>query len=375
MRYREADIEALKAVDVMHAYCSAVLGQGKLFGRVWKYPCPFGSHTRLKLEVAERGGAGVAICRACNRGGSVFDIAAAVLGVDARRDFLRCVEEVAEKTGVRMADAGSLPPSCRRSAHALPTPCRRPVADSGAQVEYLPAEDERSALEAVARAAGNEAAMRRHAAALGLPFEAVMFHTRAEEAAPLGLLGLTRDERLLYVYTARDAAGSLRVTMTKRRGMAGDKPRFLAHGRKCGLWGADAIADARRVIITEGESDCLALRASVWAWADAWAQDEPETFPPQASFPVVLAKPDAGTFRPSWAAALRGRDVILAADADTAGKDGAQRTANILREAGVRRVFLWTPEPPCKDARAALDVSRPWRLAESLFIDKKPLYE
>ena len=370
MRYRETDIEALKAPDVMHSYCAAALGPGRRFGNVWKYPCPFGAHARLKLEVAEKDGAGVAICRACGKGGTVFDIAAAVLGVGRRAEFLRCVQSVAEKTGAHLMPEDDGPAPRRRAAHAraLQGHCK-PAALPPPPPEWLPPQDEAAALDMVRRAAAAPDAVRRHAAALGLPADAFLYHTDME-AAPCGMLGIDERGALVYVYT-RIIDGRPRVSMTKRRALPGESPRFLAHGRKCHLWGADAARAAARVIITEGESDALAMRAAFWAWADSWAHESPETYPPANVFPAVVAKPDAGTFRDEWARELMEKDVILCADADEAGSKGAQATAAALHAAGVRRVFIWTPPPPAKDARAALDTARPWKLAENVITHKK----
>lgn len=373
MRYSDADIEALKAPNVLHAYCTAALGNGRRFGNVWKYPCPYGAHTRLKLEVAERNGCGVALCRACQQGGTVFNIAAAVRGLDPHRDFLQCVEEVAAQTGYLLTEQEDAP---HRHAKRSPSPQRRPGVQHAPSPPpapvYLPPDGENEALAAVRHAAAHPEELEAHAAALGLPADVLHYHTNMEEAAPLGLLGLTPAGLLLYVYTDTDEAGRVRVQSTKTRNAPGKEPRFIQRGSKAGLWGAGALraAPCRRVIITEGESDCLALRAAVWAWLTHWAHDEPESLPEMAAFPLVLAKPDAGTFRDEWAIPLRGVDVILAIDADEAGQKGATRTAETLRAAGVSRIFTWTPPAPHKDARAALDPARPWLLAEHLMTHK-----
>lgn len=372
MKYSEADIEALKAPGVLHDYCAAALGAGKRFGNVIKYPCPFGAHTRLKLEVTEKNGNGVAYCHACGTGGTVFSVAAAVRGLDAQKDFLQCVEEVAERIGYRLTPADDAPPHTRRKPAAAPPPIRRaPAAPPPAAPVYLPAEHEQAAFEAVKRAAARPDKMKEHAAALGLPDSVLLFHTDEKEAAALGLLGLDAAGRLIYVYTARDAAGALRITMTKRRSRPGEMPRFMARGGKSALWGIAAARDAARVIITEGESDALAVRAAFWEWFTLWAQDSPDTLPAADIFPAICAKPDAGTFREAWAAELRGKDCILCADNDPAGEDGAKKTARILHAAGVRRVFIWHAPAPAKDARAALDAARPWLLADDIMLNKK----
>lgn len=379
-----ADVAALKAPEVLHAYCRAALGAGKQKGRLTFYPCPFGTHSRLKLEVTERDGVGVALCRACNTGGTVFDVAAGVLGLDVKRDFASVVRGVADTVGYILRDDGTETPrkgSRKRKAgfsrpvgvSAPPAPAR--TADK--PLEYLPPEMERAALDAVRRAADNPTRMATYAALLGIPFDCLMYHTRTEDAAALGLLGLDERGRLLYVYTHRPAPGEpVRVHLVKFRckeipWRPGDDRSFhIPRGcSKDKLWGMDALTAAGVVVITEGESDALAVRAAFWAWLDDWAHNAPETYPYDA-MPAVVCKPDASTFKESWAHRLRGKDVILVADSDVAGRTGAESTARILHAAGVRRVFIWTPTG-VKDARAALDATEPWLLAEDIVENKK----
>ena len=100
----ESDKAALKAPDVLHAYCRAALGAGKQVGRLTFYPCPFGAHSRPKLEVTERNGVGVCLCRSCDKGGTVFDVAAGVLGMDAGKDFPAVVQSVADAVGYVLHD-------------------------------------------------------------------------------------------------------------------------------------------------------------------------------------------------------------------------------------------------------------------------------
>ena len=381
MNMSAADVAALKAPDVLHAYCRAALGAGKQEGRLTFYPCPWGAHSRPKLEVSERDGVGVAMCRACDCGGTVYDVAAGVLGLDARKDFPAVVQAVADAVGyVLREDAAEIPRKGYRKgqtgfsrplgAVATPAPAR-PVEKP---LEYLPPDEEAAALDAVRRAAENPVRMAEHAALLGLPLDVLMLHTDIQEAGALGLLGLGKGGRLLYVYTHRPAAGEpVRVVGVKTLNLPGVEPRFLMRGSKQMPWGWDAVEAAGLVFVTEGESDALAVRAALWAWLDDWAHNEPDSFPAADAWPVVVGKPDAGTFRDTWARRLVGKDVELIVDNDDAGRKGAEKTAGILRAAGVRRVFVWTPPAGVKDARAALDVSRPWLLADSLFFGRKEL--
>lgn len=391
MKYAADDIAALRSVDVARAYAERVLGAPKREGAAWLYPCPFHSHSRPKLRIdAAADGAGVAVCKVDGVQGDVFTLAAAVLGLDARRDFAVCVEEVAEKTGYTLRPVGDAAAARkgtrRRAAKGFPlhTPSQKVQAApqeaasvaAAAPLEYLPADDERAALQAVERAAAAPAAMARHADALGLPADAVQVHTDPREAAALGLLGLDERGRLLYVYTHREGQ-AVRVLMVKRRSLpeevAGGAPRFLCRGCKQALYGADALPSSCSVFITEGESDALAVRAAFWAFLDGWAHDSPADFPAPDNVPLVVGKPDAGTFKPTWADAMHGKDVTLIADADDAGRAGAEKTAAVLRAAGACRVFVWVPAGGCKDARAALDAARPWLLAEDILLNRKEL--
>lgn len=387
--FSQADLAALKAADTARAYAERVLGAPKREGASWYFPCPFHTHARPKLRIdAAPDGAGLAVCKADGVQGDVFTLAAAVLGLDARRDFAACVQDVAEKTGYTLradAPADSRKPARRGRAgtfnriNAAGTP-RLGAQDAAeradaAPLAYLPADDEAAALEAVRRAAGNVEQMARHADALGLPLSALLVHTDIADAARLGLLGLDTAGRLLYVYTRRDG-GRVRVLMVKRRSLpdevAQGAPRFLCHGSKQSLYGADAARDCGEVFITEGESDALAVRAAVWCFMDDWAHNSPDDYPPDG-LPSVVAKPDAGTFRAAWADALRGKSVTLITDADDAGREGARKTADVLRAAGVRRVHLWMPGGGVKDARAAFDLAHPCNLADDILMNRKEM--
>lgn len=368
------DIAALRAPDVLQEYCRAALGAGKQIGRLTFYPCPYGSHTRPKLETTEKDGCGVAMCRACNRGGTVYDIAAAVEGIDPRKDFARCVQTVADAVGYTLADTGTenAPKKSHRRRKGAFSACwgisAPPAEQTPAEklLELLPPEEEAAALDAVRRLAARPDLQAQFAAMLNLPPWIIQSHADIQECACRGLLGVDKRERLLYVYTSCPADGEpVRVLGVKTRNPQGVEPRFLMRGRKSALWGIDSAEYAGMVIVTEGESDALAVRASVESELEKWLTDEPETYPEKA-LPAVVAKPDAGTFRESWAHALRGKSVVLLADGDEAGQKGAEATAEALKKAGVRMVKKWTPAEGKKDARTAFDPARPWLLMRDI---------
>jgi len=381
MKIHAADVSALKSPDVLHAYCRAALGAGKQVGRLMFYPCPWGAHSRPKLEVAERDGNGVCICRACDKGGTVFDVAAGVLGVDVKQDFSAVVQAVADAVGYVLRDDCTEKPKKghRKRKAGFSRPLRAVAAPASARpvekpLEYLPPDEEAAAMDAVRRLAGSPAEIERWAGLLGVPKSVIEFHSDIQESAVLGLLGLDVRGRLLYVYTHCPGVGEpVRVVGVKTRNLPGTEPRFLMRGSKQRPWGWDAVDAAGLVLVTEGESDALAVRAAVWAWLEDWAKNDPDSYPAADEMPAVVAKPDAGTFRDAWARKLVGKDVELLVDNDDAGRKGAEKTAEILRAAGVRRVFVWTPAAGVKDARAALDAARPWLLADDLIFGRKEI--
>lgn len=381
MMYTAADVAALKSADVLQDYCRAVLGAGAMVGRVMYYPCPWGAHSRPKLTTAERDGVGVCKCWACGQGGTVFDVAAGVLGVDVRKDFAACVQAVADAVGYRLTEAdkesarkghrsrkaGAI---ARGGASTLPAPEKAVKMN----LEYLPPEQEAAALEAVRGLRDNKGLLHDYAVSLGLPYEVLLSHTDIEGCAARGLLGMGKGGRLLYVYThVPDDGEAVRVFAVKRRNLPGESPRFLMTGRKQLPWGMDSVTGRGEIFVTEGETDALAVRAALEVWLDIWLHTSPDDYPVADDLPAVVAKPDAGTFREAWARLLVGKNVTLVIDDDEAGRKGAAATAEILHAAGVRRVFTWTPPAGVKDARAALDAARPWLMADSLLTERLEL--
>lgn len=376
-----ADIARLLTPDAMAAVLANYASpRGTCHGKP-RYTCPLHAHKHpdkphLRIDTGKDGRA-IAICDTYGVMGDIFSLIGQVQGIT---DYIGQVHAAADALGYRLAeDTPRRPRGTRKhtriiSASGTPAAPRiappaggKPSTGTDAP-QYLPPDDARAAWQAVDRLAANPAAIARHAAALGLPEDVIAVHA-CRAAAALGMLGTDDAGRLVYVYTDRDPDGAWQVPLAKFRGMPGEVPRFRARGRKCGLWGAACIGQARRVIITEGESDALAVRAAVWAWVDAWAHCDPGSYDADA-MPAILAKPDAGTFRAAWAAPLVGRDIIICTDADDAGQAGARTTAALLHGAGVRRVWQWTPPAPHKDARAALDAVRPSRLAEDIMTRK-----
>ncbi len=117
----------------------------------------------------------------------------------------------------------------------------------------------------------------------------------------------------------------------KIRGLPGERLRFYwKFGRAARPWRWCWVnSGTRRVLVTEGESDALALLA-------AELEDDRET--------VVVASPGT-SFRREWAALFSGLAVVLCFDGDTAGRTASQTVADMLHGVAVS-VHIWKPFKP-----------------------------
>lgn len=356
----QEDLAALQGIDYLHMYCERMLGTGKQIGSSMYFRCPWGEHQKLHLDVHEYRGKGNAHCWACDKRGTVFDVAAAVQKKDLKENFPEIVRHVAKVVGYQLHEGAAAPRRKRGSAGWVgcdPARFRKKEVDTAEdeEIQFLPKFEEQVAWESVENARKNPEYLRYSAIELGLPLGILQMHTE-ECRADSGMIGLTQAGRLSYIYTVRDAEGRMRVVMTKQRGGRGDKFRFLCGkgAHKQVLFGAEAIGSSRYVIITEGESDALAARASLWKWAgEALKNGDVDSNFATEDIPVVVGKPDAGTFKPIWARPLRGKDVILCVDNDSAGIQGAVKTCEILRRCGVGNIYTWSAPEGCKDVRDA----------------------
>lgn len=379
-----ADVEALKAPEWLSVYLRSRESERRAQGGKFYFTCHLHVHKhpdKPHLRVEERGGEGVAVCDSYGVIGDIFATAQAY--GDGGISFPDTVRAVADAVGYTLREddyprRGRRRQTRREMPHVRPQePAERADVE---RVSYLSPDEEKAALEAVRRLACNDDALARYADELGLPAGVLRFHADAENCGGNGLLGLSREGKLLYLYTAYDDEGRLRVRYVKTRNKPMSPPYYTTpkQGVKVELWGVDALRreDCRRVIITEGESDCLAVRAAVWAWLDDWSHNSPDDFPPAESWPLVLACPGAGLFSAEWLGSdvrrkLLAADVILVHDNDDAGRTGAEKTAGRLQADGARRVFVWCPLAGVKDAREALDPAHPWLLAEDIMTNKR----
>ena len=370
------ELRNLKSRESMLALLSHYASPQGESGGVPRFTCPFHDHKHpskphLRIETA-RDGHAQAICDSYGFIGDAFRV---VQELEGARDFPEQVRAVARITGYPLRDEKgphrSRPKRARLpqgTPHPAPAPAVRPAtpADAEPAEPWLPPAEEEAAFAALARLQeAPEERLAPFAEELGLPLAALRLHSRGLHARS-GLLGLSPEGRLLYIYACpvdllRAGDGrDVRIIMTKERGRRGEQPRFRCHGRKLALWGMGAIPGADAVIITEGESDALAVQASLEAWQARCAAAE------LCHRLCVVAKPDAGTFRPEWAELLRGKAVLLVADADEAGQRGAAATEQKLHAAGVSCVQQWQPPTGAKDARDAYRAEAPQELICSI---------
>ncbi|MCD8065277.1 toprim domain-containing protein, partial [Akkermansia sp.] len=215
------------------------------------------------------------------------------------------------------------------------------------------------------------------------------------------LLGATEDRRLLYLYQADDEAGNTRYTGAKLRRrdkyanpcLKLENGQWKAHGtmnptennphgirflwpigKAAAPWGIHSAHGKRFVTVTEGESDCLAISQALEAFREAYQQDaDPDTRHPyedrrgnlEAMIPAVVAIPGAGGMKAGWDTLLAGKNVILALDADRAGREAA---ANLRERLATAECVLRDWTPPYKDARNMLLCAGECALCESIFL-------
>lgn len=346
-----SDVAALQELKYLVRFCDKVLGQGIKVGSAWYYACPWGDHTNIHLDVHEYNERGNAHCWRCGKRGNVFHVAAAVLHKDIRKDFKELVRYVAKMVGYELREGAEVSGGKERNTRWVgddPARYRRvPVEEKEEEIQFMPQGEAEEVWNAVDRAQREHHLLDSYAEELGLPPDALLSHADLSRAA-YGMLGLTPEKRLLFVYTAWDEGGRLRITMTKQRGLRGESPRFRLNkgAKKQVLYGAAAIGEREFIIITEGESDTLAARYALLRWAE---KEYPSCR--EDDLPIVVAKPDAGTFLSTWARTMKGKKVIICADNDTAGVQGAVKTCESLKQYGVGSIYLWNAPTGCKDVR------------------------
>lgn len=398
------ELEQLQSVENLHAFCGRVLGHAGRRGNAVVYPCPFGTHSKPHLEVVEYCGKGRWKCWACDQSGDIFDLYAAMNGVDVKSRFHEAVEGVCGVLGVSCREERTTPRKSRKNARAGASRRRAKKAalteaeDMPPAPAFLGAEDAAALEECRERLRNDRGLSRELLGELGLSVWLAAACT--EPGTGLPLIGATEDRRLVYLYSAPDETGRMRLTGAKLRRRDGmrnarlrleggawkeyglmDAPtddlkggaRFVSLcGKCCQPWGMGAARDRQTVIITEGESDCLAMVEAVEWLRETYGLD-PETGRPyetaagslESMLPAVVAVPGVSGFRKGWASLFSGKNVIVAMDGDEAGRKAAAVLVEAL--AGLAAVRSWAPPEEYKDARKMLLSAGPRALCEAVF--------
>lgn len=356
----QQDIDELASYDTLLAYCEHTLGAGHRRGTDLLFMCPYGSHQHPKLSIANKEGAGVFKCRACDIGGNIFALAAHLNGKDKKQDFRELCHLIADTTGTAIrddedgGDAKTRRRKQQKPAQSVQTP--RTLSDTAAhdkrrEIAFLDEAGITLARDCLRRARENAALMEQHADRLGIEARHLLLHVQYPER---GGLGLTEDGRLCYIYTARDATGKLRPVAVKVRNTPGMEPRFMFLAGKPGVpYGVAAAEEHPSVIITEGESDALAIAALLEYYREiCWQGREPEEGEAIAEeyLPAVIASPGTGGYANALPY-LGGKRVLIVQDNDEAGERAATAFRDTLLPLAAA-VNMWTPAP-YKDAREA----------------------
>jgi Toprim-like len=316
-------------------------------------------------------------CFGCALAGDVFDLVAAVEGLDRVRGFRAVLARAAELAG--LADGPGPRPAPRPPRAAPPPEAPPPLADDrfarlvlpllascpiAGDVEVylrgrallaqaladgwgaLPAPEAQPALLArLADERRDEAEERRAIrTADGLPD--MDDELTSAELDRSGLFSRGRfshpEARLVIPWRRPDGL----ICNLQRRRIGAGEPRYVGPAGRSFAWpyGVERLAAAPPAVpvaFVEGAVDALALRAIL---AD---KEEPG---------IVLGLPGLAGWRTSWAALARGRVAVVAVDADDAGDRHVKRFADELAEAGAVRIERWTP--PAKDWGDALTGER-----------------
>lgn len=379
------DKKSLTTLEMLLQYCSKRYHHPVSSGSEWLFECPFGNHSRPKLSVGEKNGHGVWHCWACDLSGDIFNLYALEHDLTLPQQFREAVEGVADVLGLPLGKKSFTQQSQEAAkgwvrSRCLPSALERKVEPP----VFLSAENEKVVWGCATRLQESTFERERLARELGLSPETLLERACRPE---LGSLGLTPDFRLLYIYSQCGDDGILHITGCKVRRRDGhgntclklidgqwesygtmnpnpgnaDGIRFMfPTGRAYSPWGYASLRNRRAIIITEGESDALAMSECLHAYRRQFGGQSRDA----DGLPAVMAIGGANGFRKEWPHLFKGLVVILAFDADEAGRKASDRVQESLRLFAVVRT--WSPPPPFKDARDMLTHLGGIRVIESV---------
>lgn len=299
-------------------------------------------------------------CFGCSEGGDALSLVAAVRGLDVRRDFARVLDEAADVAGIAR-------PSRSTSTWSSSTPARPPPrrATPARAVEAVEVVDD-GVMEQLA------AVLRERAPVTRSPDAMEYLRGRCIDHGPaLGWFALPAE---------LEALNALRVAVVDVIGLEAWRASGLSYGPNGEQWrrrwrgrlvipwedpsGAVRTLEGRALsdVFEGGKYEQPEGRGAVWPWGCAELRESSEgtavAFVEGAvdahSFNtlaresgrdcVALGLPGVGGWRDEWARLARGRDAVIALDADKTGQNprNVERLRSaLLREA--RSVDRWKP--------------------------------
>lgn len=284
----DAFLDRLLAVSDVQAVLSAILPGGRVFrGDEWAAACPYCKHDDQKdPKFSVNLTSTVFKCFKCNETGNVIRLAQMAWGRSWQKDWA-----LASPASVAVLGPQEKPPGHRAAGGA-----RRP------------SQTAQDAWEAATEAARVPGALSPLAAAWVVG-EGWLLAS--------GIVPTKNGTHPCFGFPAYDPATGAVVDLKRR--ILPPIPEGVVKsqswpGGKAGLFGFSALSKKPKapVLVTEGEKD--------WAVASHDLED----------YAVVGVGMGAGCFGPTWAEALRGRDVVLGYDPDKAGRDGAAKAATYL---------------------------------------------
>lgn len=380
------DSNSLKSFASLQSYCTDELGEPTVRGNEIRYHCPFCSPGSPNLTIREVDGIGLWKCWSCDEKGDIYNLSAKLQGKDTKTHFTEILNCISSATVAHTIDGTirkSTPIPRKNEEHIVPS--------------FLPEKDEALLWQAVDKMCQNKPVREQLAKELGISPVTLLARAQFHE---LGAVGISPDNRLLYIYVEMDNIGTCRITGCKLRSRQGHSNPYLKieqgqwksygtmnptpanpkgarfiypAGKPFNPWGIADLQARGSVVITEGESDALAISEAYNYMREIYsgATDEHTGRPFEnihghldSQIPAILSVSGVSGFRREWARLFTGKRIILAFDSDEPGQKATLKTMELLSPFGT--VHNWVPPQPCKDARELLQKYGPSTLLASI---------
>lgn len=326
LAYLKRDREALERVLLYYSRGGEEL-------KIWfenrknSVPCPFHVDNNPSLSIYQKEGIWRWKCHRCDIGGTLVD--AVRHGSPNCMSFSDWLEELELILKPSMRVYNEFPFKGDRKNECISEEgiCHPP---------FLGDEETEKAIRYNDRLLNSSDNIQKLADTFGLSPEIIRLHASEEER---GLLGISPSGEAVYLYTFIISEVEQELLGIKIR--TGKKPRrFYFECGKPFLWGYHALLDKEKVILTESESDLLAIDDVLLSWDEEKCGERPG----------LAAVPGSGNFKSVWAPMFQGKRVVIAFDGDEAGLNGAGKIRTLLSPYA-EYVTLWNLPDGIKDAR------------------------